>query len=526
MRAEFEARLTDPDGTGFFFAGKKDFVSTPDEGGCLVIIHDRELHLKENCEPVAVAPLKGVVPGGWNRFVIERTGSLVLVTLNGREIARSFVFSPGTDALAGRAGFFPGSKAEIRDFRLFLRQSRVDADRFAPAPPDVRFRKLPERVFRMENTRRRYGAHVLNGVSFEDVTLLRQKENALARSERDRQILSRENLALRKESLLAEKWIRGTSASMRQVYRTIEEIAATDATFLITGETGTGKEVIARFIHGCSLRSKSPFVKIDCAALPETLLEAELFGHEKGAFTGAHERRIGRFESADRGTVFLDEIANISPAIQSKLLRVVQDRAFERLGGSQTIRSDFRLICATNTDLEALVGQGRFRSDLLYRINTIALRMPSLKERREDIPLFARTFIEEFAAGHGRPAMDISEDAMRLLLGHPWPGNIRELRNTLERCVLLCPSARVEVPDLKQALPSSPLAQAAAGPQGIPSRRELSNALKKSRGSVEKAAKKMGLKTPRLYYLCKIMGVRPARFRTERRTGLRNELQD
>jgi formate hydrogenlyase transcriptional activator len=243
----------------------------------------------------------------------------------------------------------------------------------------------------------------------------------------------------------------GKSAALRNVLKQIETVAPTDSTVLIYGETGTGKELIARAIHDRSKRRTGTFVKLNCAAIPTGLLESELFGHERGAFTGAISQRIGRFELANHGTIFLDEIGEIPLELQPKLLRVLQEREFERLGNSRTLRTDARLIAATNRDLEAMAAESEFRSDLYYRLNVFPVQVPALRDRPEDIPLLVRHFVEQFARQMNRDIDTIPAETMNALTRYSWPGNIRELQNLVERAVILSPSNVLHVPlqDLK-----------------------------------------------------------------------------
>jgi DNA-binding NtrC family response regulator len=235
---------------------------------------------------------------------------------------------------------------------------------------------------------------------------------------------------------------------MQNVFDVVRQAAPTSATVLIQGASGTGKELVAHAIHRLSSRAKGPFVAIHCAALSPTLLESELFGHEKGAFTGAAARRKGRFEMADGGTLFLDEISEIEPATQVKLLRVLEERRFERVGGTEAVEVDIRLIAATNRDLQALVAQGRFREDLFFRLNVVDLTLPPLAARPDDIPLLCAHFLREFAARNGRVQPGITPDAMNILLAYPWPGNVRELRNAIEKMVVLCRGDKLTARDV------------------------------------------------------------------------------
>jgi len=243
----------------------------------------------------------------------------------------------------------------------------------------------------------------------------------------------------------------GRSAALRSVLRQVEIVAPTDSTVLIYGETGTGKELIARAIHDRSARHKNSFVKLNCAAIPTGLLESELFGHEKGAFTGAIAQRIGRFELANHGTMFLDEIGEIPLELQPKLLRVLQEREFERLGNSRTLQTNTRLVAATNRDLDALVGEQRFRADLFYRLNVFPVRIPSLRQRPEDIPLLVRHFAQQYARRMNKEIASISSETMSALCRYSWPGNIRELQNVVERAVIVSKDSQLRVPlsDLK-----------------------------------------------------------------------------
>ena len=249
----------------------------------------------------------------------------------------------------------------------------------------------------------------------------------------------------------------GNSPAMRKIYSVIEQAAPTSASILITGESGTGKELVAQTVHQLSPRAAFPFVAINCAAIPETLLESEIFGHEKGAFTGAADRRQGCFELADRGTLFLDEIGEMTLATQVKLLRVLQERTFRRLGGRTEQSVDVRVIAATNIDPVAAVQSGRLREDLFYRLNVFALHLPALRERREDLPLLVQAFIAEFNARNRKAIQGVDHDVMRILEQHAWPGNVRELRNVIERATILAAGPMIETRHLPPALVDEPV---------------------------------------------------------------------
>jgi DNA-binding NtrC family response regulator len=275
----------------------------------------------------------------------------------------------------------------------------------------------------------------------------------------DVSVLKEENTSLKKElekkssyNKRALDQIIGKSAPIQNVIQFIEKIADTDSTVLVTGESGTGKELVAKSIHSHSSRAKKPFVPLNCAAIPKEILESELFGHEKGAFTGAVSTRIGRFELANYGTLFLDEIGELAPPLQVKLLRVLQEREFERVGGIKTLRVDVRIIAATNRNLEKAVEEGMFREDLYYRLNVIPLRLPPLRKMREDIPLMVEHFITHMSRRKGKEAPTISNEAMQSLMSYKWPGNVRELENLVERMLILKEGEVVSPDDLPERL--------------------------------------------------------------------------
>jgi two-component system response regulator AtoC len=264
------------------------------------------------------------------------------------------------------------------------------------------------------------------------------------------QNLEAENVSLRRQldSRFGLENIVGESPAMREIFEVVQQVAPTRATVLVAGESGTGKELIARAIHQLSPRAKQPFVAVHCAALAPTLLESELFGHEKGAFTGAHERRIGRFEQAQGGTLFLDEIGEIDATLQVKLLRFLGERTFERVGSNKTLSADIRLVAATNKNLEELVKTGKFREDLFFRLRVVEIELPPLRERTGDIPLLAHSFLREFAQENGKPVNEFTADALECLMNFSWPGNVRELRTAIEHAVVLSRGERISLRDL------------------------------------------------------------------------------
>ncbi len=282
--------------------------------------------------------------------------------------------------------------------------------------------------------------------------------------------LKRENLQLKKQ--LHKRYgfanIVGNSEPIIQVFELIKKVADTDSTVLILGESGTGKELINRAIHYNSLRREGPLIPVNCAAIPEELLESELFGHERGAFTHAIRTRIGRFEQASGGTIFLDEIADMSPSLQVKILRVLQDRSFERIGGVKTIKVDIRVVAATNQDLEEMVRKGRFREDLYYRLNVIPIRVPPLRDRAGDIPLLVQHFLHEFSRKKKKPNKHLSTGTMDLIQRYAWPGNVRELENLVERLVILSEGEEIQASELPERFRNKSANASQAKPQEIP----------------------------------------------------------
>lgn len=299
----------------------------------------------------------------------------------------------------------------------------------------------------------------------------------------------------------------GSSRPMEAIRKTLEKIAPTDATVLITGENGTGKDVLAREIHAHSLRSGKPMVAVDAGSITETLFESELFGHVKGAFTDAHTDHVGKFEQADGGTLFLDEIGNIPLHLQAKLLRVIQNRSVVRVGGSQATPVNIRLICATNMDLEQLVRDGRFREDLYYRINTVHIALPALRERKEDIVPLAQLFLERFAEKYHRPLTGIAPNAAEMLTEGRWSGNIRELQNCIEKAVILSEGRELTAKDLQLESVAKPAATTIKAVSEAEEERLVREAMDRTEGNISAAAKMLGVSRPTLYAKLKKYGL-------------------
>jgi len=306
----------------------------------------------------------------------------------------------------------------------------------------------------------------------------------------------------------------GRSSAMQEIFATIERVAPTRATVLLAGESGTGKDLIARAIHYHSPRRDRPFVKINCTAIPENLMESELFGYEKGAFTGASSPKPGKFEQADTGTVFLDEIGDVPAAIQVKLLRVLQEREFERLGSNKTRQIDVRVIAATNADLQAALESGEFREDLYYRLNVVPMNMPPVRERKEDIPALAQHFLKKYAADFGGKAATISPEALDALLQYHWPGNVRELENVIERSLILCAGDRLEASDIKLDRISAARSGDVPGsflPGGMTLQEHEQDLIRKAlavaKGNKSQAARLLGMTRNALRYRLSQMGI-------------------
>ena len=299
----------------------------------------------------------------------------------------------------------------------------------------------------------------------------------------------------------------GTSPAMKNIGKTLDKIAPTDATVLITGENGTGKDVLAREIHAHSLRSGKPMVAVDAGAITETLFESELFGHVKGAFTDAHTDHMGKFEQADGGTLFLDEIGNIPLHLQAKLLRAIQSRSVVRVGGSEAIPVNIRLICATNMDLDSLVREGRFREDLYYRINTVHIALPPLRERKEDITPLATLFLERFARKYHRSLTGLSDDAIDALKEYRWSGNIRELQNCIEKAVILSDGTILTEKDLQLERSGRPAVTTIRAVSESEEERLIRDAMDRTGGNISAAAKMLGVSRPTLYSKLKKYGL-------------------
>jgi two-component system, NtrC family, nitrogen regulation response regulator NtrX len=352
----------------------------------------------------------------------------------------------------------------------------------------------------------------LGAFDFIEKPLSLERIIVLVRNAVEQRRLQDENQLLRGE--LSHRYqVIGESVPMKALRQQIAVTAPTNGRVLIYGESGTGKELVAHALHAASLRSKGPFVEVNCAAIPEELIESELFGHIKGSFTAASEDKVGKFQKADGGTLFLDEVGDMSLRTQSKVLRVLEEQRFEPVGSSQTVSVDARVIAATNKNLEQEIARGAFRQDLFYRLNVIPFFVPPLRDRREDIPTLTRYFLDEFCSEYGKKTREVSDAAMEVLLRYPWPGNVRELRNLVERLVIVCPQARIEShhlpPELFRGVPQSPqqpystLHEARSAYE----REFILRKLQEHRWNMTQTASALGLERSHLYRKMKSLGI-------------------
>lgn len=352
----------------------------------------------------------------------------------------------------------------------------------------------------------------LGAFDFIEKPLSLEKIIVLVRNAIQQRRLQEENQLLR--TALGHRYqVIGESVPMKALRQQIAVTAPTNGRVLIYGESGTGKELVAHALHAASLRTQGPFVEVNCAAIPEELIESELFGHLKGSFTGASEDKVGKFQKADGGTLFLDEVGDMSLRTQSKVLRVLEEQRFEPVGSSQTVHVDARVIAATNKNLEQEISRGAFRQDLFYRLNVIPFFVPPLRDRREDIPTLARYFLDEFCSAYGKKNREVSETAMDILIRYPWPGNVRELRNLVERLVIVCPQARIEPhhlpPELFRGVAQSPqqpystLHEARSAYE----REFILRKLQEHRWNMTQTASALGLERSHLYRKMKSLGI-------------------
>jgi formate hydrogenlyase transcriptional activator len=447
------------------------------------------LHVLETCEPLSRRPVIDLRPEDDPAGSVWQTQQ-PLITSNAAELMR-----------------WP---------RLLERVQSYGVQSYCWLPLTTARRRLGALVFASKQPASYYGAdvHFLQLVANQVAIAV---ENALAFDEIEalKDKLAEEKAYLEEEVRTEHHFgdIIGESVALRAILKEVETVAPTESTVLVRGETGTGKELIARAVHDLSPRKGRTFIKLNCAAIPTGLLESELFGHEKGAFTGAISQKIGRFELANQGTLFLDEVGDIPPELQPKLLRVLQEQEFERLGGTKTIRVNVRLVAATNRDLTEMIAEGRFRSDLYYRLNVFPIALPPLRERPDDIPRLVRHFTQSFARRIGRRIETIPSSVLDALVRYPWPGNVRELQNIIERAVILSKGPTLQVPlaDLQPLTAAATAPTAAASATLADAEREhILRALRDTKwvlGGPDGAAARLGMKRSTLHWKMKKLGI-------------------
>jgi transcriptional regulator with GAF, ATPase, and Fis domain len=416
----------------------------------------------------------------------------------------NFAFSLGLLMFTVSNILLAGLSIAQRNAKESLRESRDDLER------TVQDLQATNEALLAESRERKHTEEELRK-AFEEINGLRDQ-------------LYRENLALKAEVDQASMFeeIVGASKALHVVLSRVSKVAPTDSTVLIIGETGTGKELIARAVHKRSQRSSRPFVSVNCGAIPRDLIASELFGHEKGAFTGATQRRMGRFELAEGGTIFLDEIAEVPAETQIALLRVLQEREFERIGGTATIETNVRVITATNRDLQAAIAAGTFRSDLFYRLNVFPIEVPPLRERQEDIPVLVAYFVDRFARKSGKSVRSINKKSLELLQSYSWPGNIRELQNVIERSVIVCDTENLSVDERwlsRQPVAGEPTGQPELSRRlAVQEKEMIESALRESGGRVSGpsgAAAKLGIPGSTLYSKIGLLRIDKKRFKTK-----------
>jgi transcriptional regulator with PAS, ATPase and Fis domain len=441
---------------GITFWATNNPETTPDEFGYLVFFDKNRVLVKRNANTVRIEPVQSPV----RQISIIKSGGTFSVRINGKELIRhmdSIPFFEKSESL-NRFGFYCPGRETYKRIRIRSKKSSFDYDKLREYNRPVRFRNDQDRLYELRINMGEYLGSLKRFLFMRELSDLSKTEQRVMtlKSELDKALV-------KIESQHGFHGLVSTSTEMGNIIRTIKVVAKTSASVLVTGETGTGKDIVASAIHLESQR-EGPFVKVDCASLPYSLIESELFGHEKGAFTGANTQKKGKFELANKGTLFLDEIGNISPEVQMKLLRFLQDRRFERLGGRETLQSDVRIIAATNTNLEKAVDKGKFRSDLFYRINVMHIEVPRLRDRLIDIYPIVNFLITELARKNNLPVPHIDNQVFPFLLQYHWPGNVRELRNVVEQTMILNRGRTLTVdifPDyIKEAMRQSTLSNA------------------------------------------------------------------
>lgn len=518
IKIEFEAKTDLNFGFSAFLGGlHKSFRASPDSNGFLFSVDSDGFVIKKDATHVTSKNKVENKENKWYKICIEKTGGKYSFSIDNKTILEHYDLDIQYRPAQSACGLISSPKAKFKNFKVYTRDSKLDSEELLHHKNDLKMRYFPQELYKARiqegvypyfNKKNSFHpSKAVKIIHFQEVTELRQTQQALNNTIKHSQSLMQENKILKTTLIKRSNIGIGNSESYNKVRKLIKNVADSESHVLFTGETGTGKDMAANELHLQSDRRENPFVKIDCAALPPQLLESELFGHEKGSFTGAVDKKIGRFEAAENGTIFLDEIGNLELNLQSKLLRVLQDKCFERVGGTKTLRTNARIISATNIDLEERIENGEFRSDLYYRINTITICLPTLKKRSEDIPLLANHFITEICKSNKREIPRIDPAFYEFLQKYPWPGNIRELRNTIEYAILMSNGDGINL----KSLPSSVLERKQESYNAVHSintlfkrpselsKVEILDALEKTNGNLSKTALELGIGRQSLY---------------------------
>ncbi|OGS36882.1 MAG: hypothetical protein A2293_08375 [Elusimicrobia bacterium RIFOXYB2_FULL_49_7] len=455
IRMEFSVKCKDEFKFGCFVAGQREhYTFSPDSSGYYLGVGPEGMVVKKCGMKMIEKPVQKYHAGGWHKVILEKTGGKLILEIDQKSRVEFLDLQPATHSSLNVCGLACGADTSFKDFRISNRISILQIrDHSAFEQFDIHLRDFPEEIYEISLYPGSYHQTPVEIMQLRNISRLRIAQEELKKKNREhKRLLTKHHELQRRLDGETDAKMIGSSGSMEKIRALIRNTADTQASILITGETGTGKDLVAQQLHLQSKRGNEPFIKVDCASLPPPLLESELFGYEKGAFTGATDRKIGRFEAAGRGTIFLDEISNLELSLQAKLLRVLQDRKFERIGSNITLTTEARIISASNQDLNLLLETNRFRKDLYFRINTIIINTPPLRERREDIPELIHFFFKEYGEKNKISLPEITPKAMHLFCRYPWPGNIRELRNAVIFSLLLGNKRFIDINDLPDSI--------------------------------------------------------------------------
>ncbi|MFH0920233.1 MAG: sigma-54 dependent transcriptional regulator [Fibrobacterota bacterium] len=512
VRIEFSVKCRNEFKFGCFIAGRHEhYTFSPDSSGYYLGVGPEGMVVKRCGMKMIEKPQQALQADCWHKVILEKTGGKVTLDIDPQSRVEFLDLQPIADPSLNACGLACGANTSFKDFKVSNRIStlRIGShsafERF-----DMHLEDFPEEIYEISLYPGSYNQKPVEIMHLRNITRLRMAQEELKNKNREhKRLLTKHQELQRRLDSEADAIMIGSGSIMEKIRSIIQNTADTQASILITGETGTGKDLVARQLHLQSKRGNEPFVKVDCASLPPLLLESELFGYEKGAFTGAADRKTGRFEAAGRGTIFLDEISNLELSLQTKLLRVLQDRKFERIGSNITLTTEARIISASNQNLDLLIETNRFRKDLYFRINTIIINTPPLRERIGDIPELTLFFIKEYCEKHPQSIPEITPQAMRLLCRYPWPGNIRELRNAVIFSLLLGNKRFIDVHDLPDTIRQCNThtgipKKSGSGPRIEPrdlSAGQVKEALNKAQGNITLAAADLNIGRQSIYRL-------------------------